>query len=130
MIIQCDSRLIPIFTKSFEFKVDFVSSDDFISEEDYDFHIPIGSLARLFRRSLSSFQQVTSGHLTVCHKKVRELKSLIQSKNASTKIEIDGGVNSSNAPLLKEAGADVLVAGSFVFKSENPTQTIADLKSI
>ena len=49
------------------------------------------------------------------YQKVRELKSLIQSKNASTKIEIDGGVNSSNAPLLKEAGADVLVAGSFVF---------------
>ena len=64
------------------------------------------------------------------YQKVRELKSLIQSKNASTKIEIDGGVNSINAPLLKEAGADVLVAGSFVFKSENPTQTIADLKSI
>ena len=64
------------------------------------------------------------------YQKVRELKSLIQSKNAHTKIEIDGGVNSSNAPLLKEAGADVLVAGSFVFKSENPTQTIADLKSI
>ena len=64
------------------------------------------------------------------YQKVRELKSLIQSKNASTKIEIDGGVNSSNAPLLKEAGADVLVAGSFVFKSENPTQTIANLKSI
>ena len=64
------------------------------------------------------------------YQKVRELKNLIQSKNVSTKIEIDGGVNSSNAPLLKEAGADVLVAGSFVFKSENPTQTIADLKSI
>tara|TARA_B100000886_G_scaffold318977_1_gene259398 strand:+ start:1544 stop:2194 length:651 start_codon:yes stop_codon:yes gene_type:complete len=64
------------------------------------------------------------------YQKVRELKSLIQSKNASTKIEIDGGVNSSNAPLLKEAGADVLVAGSFVFKSEKPSQTIADLKSI
>ncbi len=64
------------------------------------------------------------------YQKVRELKSLIQRKNASTKIEIDGGVNSSNAPLLKEAGADVLVAGSFVFKSENPAQTIADLKSI
>ena len=58
------------------------------------------------------------------------MKSLIESKNAPTKIEIDGGVNSSNARLLKEAGADVLVAGSFVFKSENPTQTIADLKSI
>ena len=64
------------------------------------------------------------------YQKVRELKNLIKSKNASTKIEIDGGVNSINAPLLKEAGADILVAGSFVFKSENPMQTIADLKSI
>ena len=64
------------------------------------------------------------------YQKVRELKSLIKSKNASTKIEIDGGVNSSNAGLLKEAGADILVAGSFVFKSKNPTQTIIDLKSI
>ena len=64
------------------------------------------------------------------YQKVRELKKLIQSKKSSTKIEIDGGVNSSNAPLLKKAGADVLVAGSFVFKSENPIQTIADLKSI
>ena len=64
------------------------------------------------------------------YQKVRQLKSLIESKNASTKIEIDGGVNSRNATLLKEAGADVLVAGSFIFKSENPVQTIADLKSI
>ena len=64
------------------------------------------------------------------YQKVRELKNLIKSKNASTKIEIDGGVNSINAPLLKEAGADILVAGSFVFKSENPMQTISNLKSI
>ena len=64
------------------------------------------------------------------YQKVRQLKSLIESKNASTKIEIDGGVNSSNAPLLKEAKADILVAGSFVFKSENPMQTISNLKSI
>ena len=60
--------------------------------------------------------------------KVRELKTLINSKGASTKIEIDGGVNAKNAPLLIEAGADVLVAGSFVFRSENPIETIAKLK--
>ena len=60
--------------------------------------------------------------------KVRELKTLINSKGASTKIEIDGGVNADNAPLLVEAGADVLVAGSFVFRSENPKETIAGLK--
>ncbi len=61
--------------------------------------------------------------------KVKELKALINAKNASTKIEIDGGVNANNGPKLVQAGADVLVAGSFVFKSENPTQTIEGLKN-
>jgi ribulose-phosphate 3-epimerase len=61
--------------------------------------------------------------------KVRELKKLIDSKGAHTKIEIDGGVNSQNAPKLIEAGADVIVAGSFVFRSENPIDTISGLKN-
>jgi ribulose-phosphate 3-epimerase len=61
--------------------------------------------------------------------KVRGLKSLIKSKGAHTKIEIDGGVNSQNAPKLIEAGADILVAGSFVFRSENPIDTISGLKN-
>ena len=61
--------------------------------------------------------------------KVRELKAMIVAKNANTKIEIDGGVNANNAPKLVEAGADILVAGSFVFKSENPIQTIEGLKN-
>ena len=64
------------------------------------------------------------------YEKVKQLKALITSKGASTLIEIDGGVTSSNAKKLKEVGADVLVAGSFVFKSENPTQTITDLKVV
>jgi len=62
--------------------------------------------------------------------KVSQLKNLIERKNASTLIEIDGGVNSKNAKKLVEHGADVLVAGSFVFKSENPTQTISELNQI
>ena len=61
--------------------------------------------------------------------KVRELKAMIVAKNANTKIEIDGGVNANNAPKLVDAGADILVAGSFVFKSENPIQTIEGLKN-
>jgi ribulose-phosphate 3-epimerase len=61
--------------------------------------------------------------------KVRELKSLIKSKGAHTKIEIDGGVNSQNAPKLIEAGADILVAGSYVFRSENPIDMISGLKN-
>lgn len=59
--------------------------------------------------------------------KVAQLKELILSQNAPTKIEIDGGVNDKNAKQLIEAGADILVAGNFVFSSENPTQTIEDL---
>ncbi|WP_299434611.1 ribulose-phosphate 3-epimerase [uncultured Maribacter sp.] len=64
------------------------------------------------------------------YNKVKALKELITKKNAKTLIEIDGGVTSKNAAALTNAGADVLVAGSFVFKSENPTQTIEELKNI
>ena len=62
--------------------------------------------------------------------KVKELKALINQKGAATLIEIDGGVTDTNAKALTEAGADVLVAGSFVFKSDDPKATIAKLKSI
>jgi len=64
------------------------------------------------------------------YNKVKALKALITKNGAKTLIEIDGGVSSKNAKQLVDAGADVLVAGSFVFKSENPTQTIKELKEI
>lgn len=64
------------------------------------------------------------------YNKVTKLKDLIIQKGANTIIEIDGGVTNKNAAALVEAGADVLVAGSFVFKAENPTATIEDLKKI
>ncbi|WP_026953831.1 ribulose-phosphate 3-epimerase [Algoriphagus vanfongensis] len=64
------------------------------------------------------------------YSKVSRLKQLIQEKGSKTLIEIDGGVNLQNAPKLLEAGADVLVAGSFVFNSPDPIETIAELKSI
>ena len=64
------------------------------------------------------------------YKKVRQAKMLIEQAGASTLIEIDGGVSLKNAKALVEAGADTLVAGSFVFNAANPTQTIADLKHI
>lgn len=62
--------------------------------------------------------------------KVKQLKALIKKKGASTKIEIDGGVTNKNAKQLVEAGADVLVAGSYVFSADNPTETIAALKAL
>ena len=62
--------------------------------------------------------------------KVEKLKALINRKNASTIIEIDGGVTNKNAKQLADAGADVLVAGSYVFGAQDPIATIADLKQI
>ena len=62
--------------------------------------------------------------------KVEKLKALINRKNASTLIEIDGGVTNKNAKQLVDAGADVLVAGSYVFGANNPIATIASLKAL
>lgn len=62
------------------------------------------------------------------YEKIRKLKAMIKASGSQALIEIDGGVNLQNAPLLVEAGADVLVAGSFVFKSSSPIDTIRDLK--
>lgn len=62
--------------------------------------------------------------------KVRRLANMREQSQSDFLIEIDGGVTSDNAAALKEAGADVLVAGSFVFRSQDPTQTIASLKDL
>ncbi len=62
------------------------------------------------------------------YKKIRETKELILENNSTALIEIDGGVNTENAPKLFEAGADVLVAGNAVFAAENPERTIELLK--
>ena len=64
------------------------------------------------------------------YQKVEDLKSLIDKKNSEAIIEIDGGVTSENAKKLVDRGADVLVAGSFVFKSDNPTETISTLSNL
>jgi len=64
------------------------------------------------------------------YKKVQQLKEMIVRKNAHTLIEIDGGVTNKNAAELVKAGADVLVAGSFVFNADDPVKTIQNLKEI
>ena len=61
------------------------------------------------------------------YNKIKELKELIQSSESSCQIEIDGGVTNKNAKKLVEAGANILVAGSYVFKSSNPSKTISKL---
>ncbi len=64
------------------------------------------------------------------YNKVQRLKEIITLNNTDTLIEIDGGVTDKNAAQLAKAGADVLVAGSFVFKAEDQAQTIKNLKQL
>lgn len=64
------------------------------------------------------------------YNKIKTLKQLIERKNPNCLIEVDGGVNTENYKKLIEAGADVLVAGNAVFASENPIETIKELKTI
>ncbi len=64
------------------------------------------------------------------YSRIHKLKSLIQSSGSNALIEIDGGVSASNAKLLLEAGANVLVAGNFVFSAANPTNVISQLKTL
>jgi len=63
------------------------------------------------------------------YEKTKQLKALILEEGADTKIEIDGGVTDKNAEKLIACGADVLVAGSYVFKSDHPEETILNLKN-
>lgn len=63
-------------------------------------------------------------------KKVRELKALRDSSGSKALIEVDGGVNDKTGQILSQAGADMLVAGNYVFKSDNPSQRISLLKSL
>jgi len=62
--------------------------------------------------------------------KIKELKELIIQKNSKALIEVDGGVDNSNAKILIESGCDVLVAGSYVFGSKNQMETIKNLKNL
>ncbi|MDG1027522.1 MAG: ribulose-phosphate 3-epimerase [Flavobacteriaceae bacterium] len=64
------------------------------------------------------------------YEKIKKLSDIIKKAEASTQIEIDGGVTNQNAKKLIECGANALVAGSFVFSSKNPIETISSLKNI
>jgi ribulose-phosphate 3-epimerase len=64
------------------------------------------------------------------YRKIKQLRGLINEHKSHAKIEIDGGVTLQNAQELRDAGADVLVAGSFVFNAGDPVDTIRQLKSL
>ena len=63
-------------------------------------------------------------------KKVHQLKEMIQRSGSNALIEVDGGVNEETGRLLKEAGADIVVAGNYVFKAEDPLKNISILKNL
>ncbi|MBN1651669.1 MAG: ribulose-phosphate 3-epimerase [Bacteroidales bacterium] len=63
------------------------------------------------------------------YKKIEQLKTLIKQRNASTLIQVDGGVNTENAKALYAAGADILVAGNAVFSADDPSKAIAQIRN-
>jgi ribulose-phosphate 3-epimerase len=99
-------------------------------------HTPVSSLQEVIEEvDLVCLMSVNPGFggqsfIENTYHKLRKLKELILQKKSKALIEIDGGVNLINAHKLMALGADVLVAGNFVFKSDNPVKTIADLKNI
>ena len=68
--------------------------------------------------------------IPLTYNKINRLHNLIKSHNAKTIIQVDGGVNIENAPVLAASGADLLVAGAFVFGSQDPLKTIEDLRNV
>ncbi|MBN08879.1 MAG: ribulose-phosphate 3-epimerase [Flavobacteriaceae bacterium] len=99
-------------------------------------HTPVSNLEGIINEiDLVCLMSVNPGFggqsfIETTYNKIKELKKVILSNKASTKIEVDGGVTDKNAEELIKAGADILVAGSFVFKSKNPRETIKSLKKI
>ena len=99
-------------------------------------HTPIESLSEVLEEvDLVCVMSVNPGFggqkfIEHSYSKVANLKEMILKKGSNAQIEVDGGVTDQNAKGLVEAGADVLVAGSFVFNAPNPIATIASLKAI
>ena len=98
-------------------------------------HTPVASLSHIIADiNLVCLMSVNPGFggqsfIEATYEKVRELRTLIDENKVSTLIEIDGGVTNQNASQLVAAGADVLVAGSYVFSASDPTATIANLSA-
>jgi len=98
-------------------------------------HTPVASLSQVIADiDLVCLMSVNPGFggqsfIEATYEKVRELRTLIDENKASTLIEIDGGVTDQNASQLVAAGADVLVAGSYVFSASDPTATIENLSA-
>lgn len=99
-------------------------------------HTPVSALSEVLELTdLVCLMSVNPGFggqafIDGTYRKVEQLREMIDVAGTSTLIEIDGGVTSANAATLMQAGADVLVAGSFVFRAEDPLATISGLKKV
>ena len=99
-------------------------------------HTPVAALENVIKDlDLVLIMSVNPGFggqkfITEAVEKVRQTKELIANKGSNAIIEVDGGVNLETGKLLVEAGAQALVAGSFVFGSSNPKATISELKKL
>jgi ribulose-phosphate 3-epimerase len=99
-------------------------------------HTPVSSLSEVINDiDLVCMMSVNPGFggqkfIANTYSKIRDLRELAFRKNANIHIEIDGGVNEANAKELIDTGADVLVAGNFVFSSKDPKKTISELKKV
>jgi len=99
-------------------------------------HTPVESLSEILSElSLVLIMSVNPGFggqkfIENTYKKIAKLDAIRRKEGFNFKIEIDGGVNTSNAALLVKEGADILVAGSFVFSSSDPMSTIQELKNV
>lgn len=99
-------------------------------------HTPVSALSDILQDidlvCMMSVNPGFGGQQFIPHtlEKIKQLRSMITSRNLNVHIEVDGGVTVENAPTLIAAGADVLVAGNTVFKSKDPKATIAQLKAV
>jgi tetratricopeptide (TPR) repeat protein len=80
ILVKCDKRLIPLFKRSFPADVIYFSKDLLVREDEYDFHIPMGSLPLIFRKSLDSFKKSASGFLKYDLSKTESIKAQLMHK--------------------------------------------------
>ena len=96
ILMKCDKRLIPLFKRSFPNDITYYSRDAHVSEDEYDFHIPMGSLPLTFRRSLDSFENSASGFLKCNMARAKSIKSQLSHEQGKKLVGISWKTKSPN----------------------------------
>jgi ADP-heptose:LPS heptosyltransferase len=103
IILRCDARLIPLFKRSFPGNIIYYSKGEAVAEDEYDFHIPIGSLSNMFRTSLKSFKNTSAGFLNYDGKKTSKLRNAILAGEEKKVIGISWKTKSLKAEAVKRS---------------------------